>query len=241
MRKNFVSVVIALFVLSGNAFAEVEQDTEIHRVIGGLYSLSCAVVMNGSAAPQISQLRKYFADVPNDWYNTVQLAVQNNSVWAGVSVGQYSTARRFLREHSEELGILEEPGGYAWLKGAYAWMKSADIVNGTLKPSGIIAAKGKGTDSGVIFLSTKGQEFWWMASPAFTNQAAKDIISKWGVKNVPELHKPSGLHQNLYESVKPYDVRKPANMHVGTKRSSFDMGIDLGTDVIFNPIPNIGR
>ena len=238
MRKIFVSVLLGLVVLSGNAFAEVEQDTEIHRVIGGLYSLSCAVVMNDNARPQISQLRKYFADVPNDWYNTVKITSESNAVWAGVAVGKYSSARKFLREHSEKLGILESPGGYAWLGGAYAWIKAADIVNGKLKPSGVIAAKGKGTDSGVVFLSTKSQKFWWTASPSFTPQAAKDVISSYGVKNAPELHKPSGHHDSLYDSVKPYDVRKPDDIHVGKRRSSFDVEIGLGNDLIFDPMPN---
>ena len=240
MRKIFVSVVLALFVLSGNvtAFADVEPDTELHDVIGGLYALACAVALNDNTQPHINQLRKYFADVPNDWYSTVQLANQNNAVWAGVAVGKFSSARKFLREYSAELGILESPGGYAWLGGSYAWVKAADIVNGKLKPSGVIAARGKSPDSGVVFLSTKGQESWWMASPAFTPQAAKDIISKFGVKNAPELHKPSGIHTSVYESVKPSDVSKPGDMHVGRRKSSFDVRMDIGTDVIFDPFPN---
>lgn len=239
MRKIFVSVVLALFVLCGNAFAEVEPDTELHDIIGGLYSLTCAAALNGETQPHINQLRKYFADVPNDWYSTVQLSTESNAVWAGVAVGKFSSARKFLREHSAELDILDSPGGYAWLGGAYAWMKAADIVNGKLKPSGIIASRGKGRDSGLVFLSTKGQESWWTASPSFTPQAAKDVISRWGVKNAPELHRPSGVHgQSVYESVKPSDVKKPGDMHVGRRKSSFDVRMDLGTDVIFDPMPN---
>ena len=241
MRKIFVSVVLALFVLTGqvNAFAAVEPDTELHGVIGGLYSLTCAAALNGETQPHINQLRKYFADVPNDWYNTVQLSTEKNAVWAGVAVGKFSSARKFLREHSAELGILDSPGGYAWLGGAYAWVKAADIVNGRLKPSGIIAARGKGRDSGLVFLSTNGQEFWWMGSPSFTPQAAKDIISRWGVKNAPELHRPSGVYsESVYESVRPSDVKKPGDMHVGRRKSSFDVRMDLGKDVIFDPFPN---
>ena len=239
MRKIFVSVMLALFVLSGNAFAGVDPDTEIHDVIGGLYSLACTVALNGETQPHINQLRKYFADVPNDWYSTVQLSSENNAVWAGVAVGKFSSARKFLREHSAELGILDSPGGYAWLGGAYAWVKAADIVNGKLKPSGVIAARGKGRDSGLVFLSTKGQDSWWMGSPSFTPQAAREVLSKWGVKNAPELHRPSGVHGvSVYESVKPSDVRKPGDMHVGRRKDSFDVRMDLGKDVIFDPFPN---
>ena len=240
MRKIVVSIVLAVFVLFGqvNAFADVEPDTEIHDVLGGLYALTCAVAMNGETQPHINQLRKYFADVPNDWYNIVQLAIQNNAVWAGVAVGKFSSARKFLREHSAELGILDAPGGYAWLGGAYAWVKAADIVNGKLRPSGVIAARGKSPDSGVVFLSTNGQDSWWMASPAFTPQAAKEVISRCGVKKAPELHKPSGVHQSVYESVKPSDVKKPGDMHVGRRKSSFDVRMDIGKDVIFDPFPN---
>ena len=109
MRKVFVSVIIAVLCLSGCAYGNVEADPEIHRVIGGLYSLACAVELNCSSEPQISQLRQYFSDVPNDWYSTVQVSRVNNAVWAGVSVGKTSTARQFLRKHSQELGICESP------------------------------------------------------------------------------------------------------------------------------------
>ena len=231
MRKVFVSVMIAVLCLAGCACASVEADPEIHRVIGGLYSLACAVELNGNPEPHINQLRQYFSDVPNDWYSTVQVSHVNNAVWAGVSVGKTSTARQFLRKHSQELGICESPEGYAWLGGDYAWLKVSGI-------SGLRAARGKGTDSGAVFLNVQGSESWWMASPSFTPQTAKSVIAKHGIKNPPELHKPSGVHTSIYESVKPSDVKKPGDMHVGRKRSSFDK--EIGTrgdvDIIFNPL-----
>lgn len=229
MRKVFVSLMI--LCLAGCAYGNVEADPEIHRVIGGLYSLACAVELNGNSEPQISQLRQYFSDVPNDWYSTVQVSRVNNAVWAGVSVGKMSTARQFLRRHAQELGICDSPEGYAWLGGEYAWLKVSGL-------SGLRAARGKGTDSGAVFLNVQGSESWWMSVPSFTNQAAKSVMSKHGVKNHPELHKPSGIHTSIYESVKPSDVRKPADIHVGRKRSSFDKQIEIGRDVdlIFNPL-----
>ena len=48
MRKIFVSVIIAVLCVSGCASAGVEKDIELHRVIGGLYSLVCAVDINGN-------------------------------------------------------------------------------------------------------------------------------------------------------------------------------------------------
>ena len=86
MRKILVSLMILCF--AGCAYGNVEADPEIHRVIGGLYSLACAVELNGNSEPQISQLRQYFSDVPNDWYSTVQISRVNNAVWAGVAVGK---------------------------------------------------------------------------------------------------------------------------------------------------------
>ena len=238
MRKLVASLSIVMFMLSAQAFADVEPDPEIHKVIGGLYSLSCSVVLNGNPQPHINQLRQYFTDVPNDWYTTSQLASANNALWVGVEVGQYSTARKFLREHSGELGITESPGGYAWLGGSHAWMKAADVVNGKLKPSRFSAARGAGTDSAAFFFSSDGRNDWWMSSPSFTPQAVREVISLCGVNNAPKLYRPSGVHTSIYESVKPSDVRKPGDMHVGRKRSSFDMEVELGKDVIFNPIPN---
>ena len=231
MRKVCASIILAVLCLSGCAFGNVEPDPEIHRVIGGLYSLACAVELNGKSEPQVQHLRQYFSDVPNDWYSQVQISRVNNAVWAGVAVGKISTARQFLRTHAQELGICDSPEGYAWLGGDYAWLK----VSGN---SGLRAARGKGTDSGSVFLNVQGSDSWWMASPAFTNQAAKSVLAKHAAKNPPELHKPSGIHTSIYESVKPSDVKKPGDMHVGRKRNSFDKEIELGRDVdlIFNPM-----
>ena len=230
MRKIFVSLMILCF--AGCAYGNVEADPEIHRVIGGLYSLACAVELNGKSEPQISQLRQYFSDVPNDWYSTVQISRVNNAVWAGVAVGKMSTARQFLRGHAQELGICDSPEGYAWLGGDYAWLKVSGL---TLR-----AARGSGQDSGLVFLSADGSS-WWMCQPVFTEAAAGEIMRGLGVKNAPELHRPAGVHDNGYDDVKPAPPQKPQEMHIGTKKSSFDMDIELGKDVIFSPIPNRRR
>ncbi len=226
MRKVLLSTIIAVLLFSIAVHAEVIPDLETHRVIGGLYSLVCAARLNGNTNPQISQLRQFFTDLPKD----SQLLNKNGSLWVGVKVGELSTARRFLRSRASELSIMEAPGGYAWMSGEYAW----------LKVDGLSLRAANGSDSGSIFLTTQGQDTWWLAHPDFTKQAARQVIAKFGVEDAPELHRPSGETQSLYESVKPSSVRVPDKMHVGT-RSKNSMDIELGTDVIFSPIPNIQR
>ena len=232
MRKIFVSVIIAVLFTSGCASAEVEQDTELHRVIGGLYSLVCAVDINGNPAPHINQLRQYFENVPDNWHNQVQLSRVNNAVWAGVNVGKYSSARKFLRANAQSMNIKESPEGYAWLGGDYAWLKVSDVK--------LRAARGTGQDSGLLFLSADGKS-WWMSQPVFSEEAAVEIMRRFGVKNAPELHQPAGVHETVYDKVKPADPQKPKDIHIGRKKSSFDMDIELGKDVIFDPIPNRHR
>ena len=226
MRKVLVSTIIAVLLLSMSVRAEVNPDLETHRVIGGLYSLACAIRLNGKTDPQITQLRQFFTDIPKD----SQLRTENGSVWVGVKVGELSTARRYLRTHAAELSIMEAPGGYAWMSGEYAWLKA----------DGLSLTAANGSDSDSVFLTTQGQDTWWLAHPDFTKQAARQVIAKFGVKDAPELHRPSGEKQTLYESVKPSSVRIPDKMHVGTRRKN-SMDIELGTDVIFSPIPNIQR
>ena len=113
MRKVFTASVLAVFMFTANASAEVNPDTEIHRVMGGLYSLVSAIAVNGETAPDIRALRKYFADVPVGWLDTVRVERAGNDLWAGVSVGKYSTARKYLRSNSPELGITDSPAGSA--------------------------------------------------------------------------------------------------------------------------------
>ena len=235
MRKIFVSAVLAVFVFAGCAGAGVEADPETHRVIGGLYSLVCALDLNGNyKTPHINQLRQFFTDIPDDWHNEAQISSVNGSVWVGVSVGKYSTARQYLREHSAELGIMESPEGYAWLGGDYAWLKASGH-------GGLTSARGTGRDSGLVFLSPDGMD-WWTAYPAFTKESANTILRRWGARRVPELHRPSGTEtESIYESVKPADVEKPKDIHYKRRRSSFDMEIGLGKDVYIDPVPNRRR
>ena len=233
MRKVFVSVVMVVLVLVATANAAVENDTELHRVVGGLYSLVGAVNINDNPKPHINQLRQYFENVPNNWNNQVQLSLVNNAVWAAINVDKYSSARKFLRTNAQNMGIKEAPEGYAWLGGDYAWLKVSDVK--------LTTAKGTGQDSGLLFMSADDGKTWWMSQPMFTDEAADEIMRRYGVKNAPELHRPSGIHESAYDSVKPSDPKKPKDIHIGTRKSSFDMGIELGTDVILNPIPNTRR
>ena len=232
MKKIFALVVIAVLCLAGNSCAHVEQDVEIHKVLGSLYSLAASISLNGNNNPHINQLRQFFVNVPDDWHNQVQISRVHNSVWAGVAVGKYSTARRFLRSHAEELGITESPEGYTWLGGDFAWLNISGL--------NIKAAKGSGKDSELIFMSADGNS-WWLCNPDFTKETASEILRKFGTKNAPELQRPSGVRESIYESVKPSNVSKPQNMHVGKKRDSFDVEIEVGKDVIFDPVPNRPR
>ena len=232
MRKVFVSVIITVFMFAGYACAEVEPDAELHSVIGGLYSLAAAVSINDNPTPHINQLRQYFVNVPDNWHNQIQLSRVHKDVWAGIAVGKYSSARRFLRANAQELGLYESPEGYSWLGGDFVWLKLFAVK--------LKAAKGTGSDSESLFLSADGNR-WWLSEPVFKKEASREILRRFGVKNAPELHGPSGVRESIYESVKPADVQKPADIHWGRKKSSFDMDIELGKDVIFDPIPNRRR
>lgn len=236
--KKFFAVLTVSLCLVCPVSAQVQKDTELHRVIGGLYSLVSAVNMNGSINPGTAQLRRYFVNVPSDW--KINITRANNAVWAGVYVGKYSSARHYLRSHARELGIMDSPGGYAWLGGEYAWLKAGDISGDTLKPVKLRASRGAGSDSGVIFFSAPDQEDWWQGNPDFGENTAKSIIDMYGVKDAPELHKPEGVSTSVYESVKPSSVGLPGKMRISNPKSSFDMSIEMG-DVLFNPIPNTRR
>ena len=243
--KRFFAFCALLSVLLCTALpvsAEVEQDTELHRVIGGLYTLAAAVNINGGVNPGMAVLRRYFGnDIPSDWLSASKIMREGGAIWAGVPVGKYSSARQYLRANSKELAIMDSPGGYAWLGGDYAWLKAAEISGNTIRPVKIIAAMGAGSDSDAVFFSTQSQSNWWQASPSFGTNSAKTVIEMFGVKNAPELHRPGGVSKStLYDEVKPSSVGVPGKMHVGQKKSSFDMSIEMG-DVIFNPIPNTRR
>ena len=233
MRKVFMSVIIAVLCVSGCASASIEQDIELHRVIGGLYSLVCAANINDNSSPHVNQLRQYFAKLPDDWHNQVQLSRVNNALWAAINVGKYSSARKFLRANAQAMGITESPEGYAWLGGDYVWVNISDVK--------LSAARGTGQDSGLLFLSADDGATWWLTQPVFTDGAEREILRRYGVKNAPELHMPSGVQESIYESVKPYDPVKPQEIRMTRKKSSMDMDIELGKDVILNPIPNTHR
>lgn len=220
----------------GTCSAEVNPDTEIHRVIGGLYSLVSALAMNGQSAPNLRILRQYFADTPNNWLDTIRVERAGNDLWAGVSVGKYSSARKYLRSHSAELGITNSPAGDSWFSGDYAWLKAGSINGVRLNPVKLMAAEGSDNDAGIIFFSTDANN-WWQSYPSLTEKSSREILGLWGVKT-EGLHKPEGIRRSIYDEVRPSEVMKPADMHAGRKHKfgeSYD--IDMG-DVIFSPIPS---
>lgn len=242
MRKIFSALLVLMLCLmlcSSPSYSEVNPDPEVHRIIGGLYSLAAAVCLNGNTNPNVSNLVSFFKDIPSEWKNGIKVSRVNSSIWVGMSVNQYSTARHFLRANAEALGITESPEGYAWIGGDDAWIKAADISGSKIKPIRLKASKGSGNDSRMIFLSTEGQVSWWQMNPTPKSSMSEKIISRWGVKESSELHAPKGNKTSIYESVRPSAVRKkPADIHIGTRRNSFDMSMNVG-DVVFTPVPQL--
>ncbi len=240
MRKVFC-VFCLIFILASSSFADVNPDPEVHRIIGGLYSLVASACLNDNINPHINNMFSFFKDIPENWQNNAKVVRVNSSIWVGLDVDQYSTARPFLRENAEALNITESPEGYAWIGGDEAWMKAGNIYDGKIHPIAIKAAKGSGNDSNVIFLSTKEQDSWWMMNPTPKTDTAREILSLWGVNQAPELHKPEGNRVSIYESVKPSDViKKPAGIHIATRRNKLDMSMNIG-DVVFTPVPQLRR
>ena len=233
MRRLLILMILTLSMISCAHAVNIEPDKNIHSVIGGLYSLGAAVELNGNINPEISQLTKYFVSEPKN----MQLTRVKNSIWAGVEVNKNSRVKNYLRSHSQELGIMESPAGKSeWFSGDYAWLKVADVVKGKLVPVKFFASEGDGE----IFFTNKDKNLWWTANPKFTAQASHEILSKYGI-NQPDLHVPSESKRvSIYNSVRPSEVSKPEKIHVGSKKNSFDMGMDIG-DIRFDPIPNRPR
>ena len=120
--------------------------------------------------------------------------------------------------------------------GEFAWLKAGEISGVKLIPSKLMAAKGSGDDSEIIFFSSDGNN-WWQSYPPLTEKSSQEILQMWGV-NAQNLHKPEGNKHSIYDEVRPSAVYKPADMHTGRKRAASESyDIDMG-DVIFNPIPN---
>ena len=243
MRKVFCALLMLVMLSSclSCSFADVNPDIEVHRIIGGLYSLAASVCLSDN--PNVNNPAAYFRDIPENWQNNVKIERVNSSVWVGVNVNKYSEARRFLRDNAEALSIRESPEGLVWIGGDNAWIKAGDIKDRKIKSIRLKAAKGSGKDSNVIFISTEGQNSWWQMYPTPKAAIADKIISRWGIKNAPELHKPEAEAKtnSIYESVKPSDVRKkPANIHIGTRKNNLDMSVNVG-DVVFSPVPQLRR
>ncbi len=231
MRKILTASIIVILMFTAFVSAEVNPDTEIHRVIGGLYSLVSVIAVNGETAPDVRALGKYFADVPGDWPGSVRVERVNNDLWAGVAVGKYSSARKYLRLNSPELGITDTPAGSAWLGGDFAWIKAGSINGKKLTPSALKAVQADGT----IFFSMMGE--WWMSYPELSRKTSQAVIKLYGT-NQPGLHKPGEMRRSIYDEVRPSEVRKPADIHTSRERKfgeSYD--INMG-DVIFKPVPS---
>lgn len=247
MRK-FLLIIQAILFFSCSAYAVpvVENNVELHRIIGGLYTLASAVELNASSKPDINSLVRFFERIPPGWQDEVEIKTDKDKkiIWVGISAGTDSEARSYLRLNSKELGILDKPGGDAWLGGKFAWIKAAEIAKKKIKLVNFSAAQGDDT----IFFNAPGTDTWWAAWPALTSRAKKDILEARGVENAVELHAPAASEKNknssamtsIYDEVKPSSVRVPDKMYMSRKKSSFDMSVEVG-DVIFNPIPSVQR
>lgn len=243
MKKIFLSILILIFSTQA-LYAEVNSDAENHKIIGGLYTLAAAVELNAKTNPDINSLVRFFERIPAGWQNEVKIerGRDKKSIWVGIAVNQYSTARSYLRAHAQELGILESPEGSDWLGGDFAWLKAADVAKKKLKSVNFSATEGDGT----IFFNAPNSDSWWAAWPNFNSGSKKKILEAHGLKNenVPELVAPkiegNASRTSIYDDVKPASVRVPDKMYMGTKKNSFDMSVNVG-DVIFNPIPNVRR
>ena len=242
MKKIFLGFLILILIFSAQAlYAEVNSDAETHKIIGGLYSLAAAIELNAKTNPDINSLVRFFERIPPGWQNEITIERDKNkkSIWVGIAVNQYSTARSYLRAHSQELGIMDAPDGSAWFGGEFAWIKAADIAKRKLKPVNFSAAANDET----IFFSADNNNSWWAAWPNFNQGSKKKILEADGAENVSGLVAPEAKEENrtsIYDEVKPASVRVPDKMYMGTKKSSFDMSVEVG-DVIFNPIPNVHR
>ena len=243
MKKIFLSFLI-LILISSASFAQndfnldSESEAENHKIIGGLYSLAAAVELNEKTNPDINSLVRFFERIPPGWQNEIKIENNKKSIWVGISVAG-SSARRYLRSNAKRLGILENPGGSAWLGSEFAWLKAADIVKKKIKPVEFSAAE----SDGIIFFGSDESDSFFAAWPNFTASSIKKILAAHGTENHPELKAPKvqeNQRVSIYDEVRPSSVRVPDKMHVGTKKSSFDMSMEVG-DVIFNPIPNVHR
>ena len=243
MKKIFLSFLF-LILISSASFAQNdfnldgESDAENHKIIGGLYSLAAAVELNEKINPDVNSLVRFFERIPPGWQNEIKIERDKKSIWVGISVAG-SSAQRYLRSNAKKLGILENPGGQAWLGGEFAWIKAADIAKKKLKPVEFSAAE---TD-GIIFFGADDSSSFFASWPNFNAASIKKILAAHGTKNHQELKAPKvqeNQRVSIYDEVRPSSVRVPDEMHVGTKKSSFDMSMEVG-DVIINPIPNVHR
>ncbi len=239
MRKIFLFFMIFI-LFSSPASAENNSDvfaSESHKIIGGLYSLVAAVELNAKTNADVNSVVRFFERIPPGWQNEVKIQSDKKSIWVGIAIDQYSKARSYIRAHASELGIFDTPGGVAWLGNEFAWIKAADISKKKLKPVKFSAAEADGT----IFFNAQDSDTWWAAYPNFNSSSIRKILEAHGTDDAPELHAPKVSEEprtSIYDDVKPASVRVPDKMHMGTKKNSFDMSMEVG-DVIFNPIPNV--
>ena len=238
IRKIFTALVLTLFISGASHAVQINPDVEIHMTVGGLYTLTAALALNSHHSPENAHLRKFFADVPNDWQESFKIEKVGNDIWVGVSVAAFTTTKTFLRSSAKSLGISDSPGGTSWVSGNFAWLKAGTVDNGKFVPVELRASYGSGKDSGLFFFSTQNQDSWWQSSPALTKKSEAEIMKLFGEQQ-DGLHKPSRVSHSIYESVKPSEVKKPADIHTSEEKKFSDkFDRDMGS-IIFKPVPHM--
>ena len=238
IRKIFTALVLTLFISGSSHAVQINPDAEIHMAVGGLYTLTAALALESHLSPEAGSLRKFFADVPVDWQESFKIQKAGDDIWVGISVAKFSTTKMFLRNSGKSLGISDSLGGTSWISGDFAWLKAGTVKNGKFVPIELQASYGSGKDSELLFFSTKTQDSWWQSSPVLTKKAEAQIMKLCGEQQ-NGLHKPAGVSQSIYDSVRPSAVKKPDDMHTSEEKKFSDkFDRDMGS-IIFKPVPHV--
>lgn len=247
MRHVFSGVLSFLILLGVSSLsvpalaAAAEPDVETHRLLGTLYALAAAANLyeaEGGALSAPAQLERYFQrdGLPPDWPESVRTEVRSGAWWVGVSVGNYSTARKFLRANAPALGVFDAPEGSPWMGASFVWLEAVRFGAGRkAEPFGVKIAEGHGEAKDALFFNAPGTEEYWWSPLRFTAPARTLALKRWGrTVDVPELTIPRAQDEEK-ESFRASPVGLPEEFGVSADQE-LGPSVEMG-DVIFNPIP----
>ena len=226
VKKIFLFALVLIFTFCPAClYAQVQDDLEIHKIIGGLYSVGAVANLENNFNSGNS-INKYFTKNPNN----IKFSNLNKSIWIGVPVNKDSSARKYLRANSAKLFIYESPdSNLSWFGEDYAWINLNEISN-KLKVA-------KSSNTNKIFFSIDNIN-WWLAYPDINSKYFDAVIKKFGTNNKPDLKIPTSIAKKDLYKIKTSEPIKPKDIKMTSKKSSFDMSVGIG-DVMFNPIPNV--